>query len=109
MCKSQQYNNEREITKLFSEVSSREYKNIPVVKEEVKMNFNHYKNANEKKNYRGGNGANLSDGQGRLKQRFKCNSAKHFACDCAGSRDDSNIVMDSDQVQFTLFNVDTHY
>ena len=28
---------------------------------------------------------------------FKCNSAKHFACDCKGLRNNINIVMDLDQ------------
>ena len=40
---------------------------------------------------------------------FKCNSAQHFVCDCTGSRNNINTVMESDQVHFTLFNVDTHY
>ena len=59
------------------------------------------------KSYGGGNGANFSCKQGRLKYCFKCNSAKHFVHDCICSRNKINTVMDTDQVHFTLFNVDT--
>ena len=54
------------------------------------LNFNHYKYTNEKKPYGGGNGVNLRDKQGRLKCCFKCNSAKHFAYDCIGLRNNIN-------------------
>ena len=40
---------------------------------------------------------------------FKCNSAQHFVRKCIGSRNNCNTVMESDQVHFTLFNVDTSY
>ena len=40
---------------------------------------------------------------------LKCNSAKHFACNCTGPRNNIITVVESDQVHLTLFNVDTHY
>ena len=40
---------------------------------------------------------------------FKCNSAQHFLCDCTGSRNNIKTVIDSNQVNFSLFNEDTHY
>ena len=40
---------------------------------------------------------------------FKCNSAKHFVHDGTGLRNNINTVMDSNQVHFTLFNMDTCY
>ena len=98
------------------------------MKEVETTNFNHYKKI-KKKSYGGGNGANFSCKQGRLKYYFECNSAKHFArdstgsrnkynskimccfkCnfaqhfvhDCTGSRNNINSVMESDQVHFAL-------
>ena len=89
-----------------------------------------------KKSYGEGNGANFSSKQGRLKHCFKCNSAEYFALDYTvsrnnvsckimhyfkgdstqnfvhdytGLRNNINTVMESDQVHFTLLNVDTHY
>ena len=44
MSKPQLYNNERDIKKVFSDVSSLEHKNVPVKEVEL-INFNHYKNA----------------------------------------------------------------
>ena len=94
------------LKKVFSDISSLQHKNAPIVKEEVKtINFNHYKNVYEKRSYQGWNGVNLSDKQGRLKCCFKCNSAQHFVHDYAGLRNNINTVIDSDQIYFTLFNV----
>ena len=62
-----------------------------------------------KKSYGGGNEANFSHKQGRLKCCFKCNLAKHFVCDTTGSRNNINAIIESDQVHFTLFNVDPRY
>ena len=54
------------------------------------VNFSHYKDVKEKNVIGGGNGTNFSYIQGRLKHYFKCNSAKHFACDYTGLRNDIN-------------------
>ena len=116
---------------MFSDILSLEHKN----KEVEMVNFNHYKNTT-KNSYCGGNGANVSDKQGRLKHCFKCNSVKHFACDCTGLRNNIdnkilhcfkcnsaqhfpcdftglknniNTIMESDQVHFILFNGYTCY
>ena len=40
---------------------------------------------------------------------FKCNSAQHFVHDCNDSRNKINTIMESDQINFILFNVDAHY
>ena len=88
MCKSQLYNNE---TLKFSDISSLEDKNVPVVKEEVEtMNFSHYKDVNVKKFHAGGNGVNFFCKQGKHKHCFKCNSAQHFVCDCTDTRNNIN-------------------
>ena len=80
------------------------------MKEEVEtIFFSCYKNVNDKSSNAGRIGANFFYKQGRLKCCFKCNSAKHFACDCTGLRNSIDTVMQSDRVHFTLFNVDTHY
>ena len=76
---------------MSSDVSSLEHKKVPVVKEKVEtMNFNHYMYTNKKKSHRRGNGANIVDKHGRQKCNFKCNSVKHFAHDCTGSRSNIN-------------------
>ena len=88
--------------KVFSDVSSLEHKNVPAVKEEVEtINFNHYRNT-KKKPYWAGNEVNLSDKQDRLMCCFKYNSTKHFAHDCTDLRNNTNIVMDSDQIHFGM-------
>ena len=45
----------------------------------------------------------------RIMRFFRCNSTKHFEHDCTDSRNNTNTVIDSDQVHFTLFNMDTCY
>ena len=42
---------------------------------------------------------------------FKCHLVKHFAQDCISfsTRKDINTILDSDQVKFSSFNVDSHY
>ena len=103
ICVSLNYTTTKEtLKKVFSGVSSLEHKNVPVLKEVETI-------MPTKISYEGGNGVNFLDKQGRLKCGFKCNSAKHFVHDCTGSRNNINIVLDSVQVHFTLFNVDTHY
>ena len=122
---------------MLFDILSHKHKTVPTVKEEVEtINFNHYRNAKGKKSYQGGNGVNPSNRQGRLMLCFKYNSAKHFTHDCTGSRNDINYrimhcfkcnsaqhfvydctglrnnintVMNSDQIHFTLFDMDTNY
>lgn len=54
---------------------------------------------------------NPKDRQGKIMRCFKCNSTKHFVRDCTSfySRNNINTVVDKDQVNFTLFNVDSCY
>ena len=40
---------------------------------------------------------------------FKYNSAKFFAWDCTSFRNGIKTVMDSDQVHFTWFNIDSYH
>lgn len=55
-----------------------------------------------------GNKSNATDKQCKIMWCFKCNPTKHFARDCSHSKN-GNAVFESDQVNMTLFNVDTPY
>ena len=71
------------------------------------VNFNWYQSSREEKAY-WGNKTNPIDRQAKMMCCFKCNLA-NFAWDCISfsSRNYINNVMNSDQVHFTLFNVDS--
>ena len=85
----------RTFKKVFSDISSLEHKNVPLVKEVETINFSRCKDVNEKKkSYGRRKGANFCK-QGRLKHCFKCNSAQHLIHDRTGLRNNINFVMES--------------
>ena len=99
------------LKKVFSGISSAEYKTVPAIKVEVETaNFNWYQSCKKQKIYLV-NKTNPIDRQGKIMCCFECNLMKPFAQDCTSfsSTNDSNTIMDSNQVHFTLSNVDSHY
>ena len=95
--------------KVFSDNLSTEHKTFPHIKEVVEtVNFNWYRSSWKQKTYQG-NKTNHIDRQGKIMRCFKYNLAKHFAQNCTSSRNDINIVMDTDLVYPSLFNVDSHH
>ena len=71
------------------------------------VNYNSYWSCREQKTY-WGNKTNPIDWQNKLMHCFKCNLSKHFVWGCTSfsSGNYINTIMDSDQVRFSLFNVD---
>ena len=66
------------LKKVFSEISSMEYKIIPAIKEEVEtVNLYGYQSSKEQKTYRG-NKTNSIDRQGKIMCCLKSHLAKHF-------------------------------
>ena len=94
------HRNERYIKKVFSNISLTEYKIESAIKKEIETVAGDKKRIKKK---------NPIDRQRNIMQHFKCNSDKNFARDCTSSRNDINIFVDSDQVYFSLFNVNSYH
>ena len=96
------------LRKVFSDNLSAEYKTVHAYKEELEIvNFNRFRRSRKQKTYRRNTTISI-ERQGKIMRGLKCNSTEHFARDCFSFRN-INTVVDSDQVHFSLFSVNSRY